>query len=1208
MSNAQPAIIQPPTPKEQRSLRFMIWMGVLSLAFFLYNISQPENIGYWPLYILLMVTMVYYGLRFLHEWYHYYRISVPVRPVLTTPFTVDVLTTYCAGEPFDMLAETLQAIVAIRYPHSSWCCDEANDPRVKQLCMQLGVRHVTRSRKNDAKAGNINHALQFATGDICVILDPDHVPAPCFLDELIPYFEDQSVGFVQVVQAYHNRGESLVAKGAAQQTYQFYGPMMMTMNSYGTVQAIGANCVFRRSALDSIGGHASGLAEDMHTAMRLHAKGWRSVYVPVIVTRGLVPATMSSYYKQQLKWSRGTWELLVTAYPRLFRYFTWRQRLHYFTLPFHYLGGLIFLINFLIPVISLFTGHIPLQMDIVRFVLASFPFFCMGIFIRHYVQQWVAEEQDRGFHVVGGILYIGTWWVHSLGFVYTLLRKKVPYIPTPKDDRTALPVSLSIPNMLIGLISLAAVVYGLTAAYTPYSIFMAVLAFLQVVFMGFILSVSGYVDERSKISKLAVRVRKWDRWVILSHGFLRRYSVWLSAFTVLVFILGSWKLRQMPDYLPGPLKGHDVFYPGIYLGTANLPGSAVNDRRYERSAFAVVPFGGNGSAADFVDTSVLATLWSNQMVPLLMWDFRCTDLSGQTAFDTALYRHVLEGRYDFRFRSVARQLAAFSRPVLLCFDVKAGGLFADTSASDSAGYIKAWRYLHTLMESEASNRIAWIWRPHTMEQAQNCFPGFAFTDWLAADLIRSDAVQAPDSLYLPFHQLALYRYSGLPVMITAMSAPTYLGMEWWQQFAATLGDKFTEVKSVLLLPGDAGKLLPAGTDNIHMFNFSHTAAGPIGLQSAGKQIPLPASLRSVDYNKGYYWFRNTHSLNERILLADLRQMKSIGINTVERTMGGVYDDSFLKVAHATGLRVIPRFRLPATPEDVMSASVMASLREELLELVKRYRDNPDIVAWNLGDDVLAMLEGREYAPAEFFYRDGYTGWLRETCRLIRSLDSTRPLLMDLHWGQRGRATYAFYQQQVPAINWYLLEPDGNYLQGLTDSLDAQMVWGKVQPEYWRQMPTAMKPTTIPEWQDIENNRFVRLEGILDVKGRRKPGYAIAADCWAGTASSDSKLPEVKILKPLVVMRPGFAFQYQLIYKKTEDRWAFLNESGKRYDVEWWLVKTDQAGSTLFMKEAGNGPSISLKIPEDPEHYLLYAEIIMNGSVRMIKTGLSTPLD
>ena len=119
-----------------------------------------------------------------------------------------------------MLERTLSAIQNITYPHTAWCCDEAEDENIKQLCLQLGVNHVTRTNKKDAKAGNINNALQYATGELCVVLDPDHVPVPEFLNKVIAYFDDPAIGFVQVVQAYYNQQQSLVAKGAAQQTYQ----------------------------------------------------------------------------------------------------------------------------------------------------------------------------------------------------------------------------------------------------------------------------------------------------------------------------------------------------------------------------------------------------------------------------------------------------------------------------------------------------------------------------------------------------------------------------------------------------------------------------------------------------------------------------------------------------------------------------------------------------------------------------------------------------------------------------------------------------------------------------------------------------------------------------------------------------------------------------------------------------------------------------
>lgn len=238
-------------------------MGIL-----LYSLFNPANIGNKPLYWLMMSGIIYFCLKVLHEWYHYFCISMPVRPRTKINPTVDIFTTFCAGEPYEMIIETLTAMQAITYPHTTWLCDEADDPYLIAVCQRLGVRHVTRTNRKDAKAGNINNALQYATGELCVVMDPDHVPIPEFLDRVVPYFIDPEIGFVQIVQAYGNIGDNIIAKGAAQQTFQFYGPMMMTMNTYGTVQAIGANCTFRRSALDAIGGHAAGLAEDMHTAMQ----------------------------------------------------------------------------------------------------------------------------------------------------------------------------------------------------------------------------------------------------------------------------------------------------------------------------------------------------------------------------------------------------------------------------------------------------------------------------------------------------------------------------------------------------------------------------------------------------------------------------------------------------------------------------------------------------------------------------------------------------------------------------------------------------------------------------------------------------------------------------------------------------------------------------------------------------------------------------
>ncbi|MBJ6118346.1 glycosyltransferase [Pontibacter sp. BT310] len=483
-----PPKLKQPAPQDVRTIRFMIVLGLFCMASFLYWFIDKDHIGYAPLYWLLTTALGFKLLRTLHEWYHYFAVSVPKRPKLQTAFTVDVFTTACPGEPHSMIIETLEAIQNIRYPHTTYLCDEGDDPVLKAACQRLGVKHITRTIKVNAKAGNVNNALQYATGDICLILDPDHVPAPEFIDEVLPFFEDPEIGFVQVVQAYSNRKESLVAYGAAEQTYSFYGPMMMGMNSYGTVQAIGANCTFRRKALDSIGGHAAGLAEDMHTAMQLHAKGWKSVYVPKILTRGLVPATLAAYYKQQIKWARGTFELLFAVYPKLFSKFTWRQKIHYFSLPLYYLFGVFNLVDFVIPILALVLYEFPWYVPLGDFVLMFAPFFCISICIRHFVQRWFHETNENGFHMFGGILRTGTWWIFTLGLVYSILRIKVPYIPTPKDDKPKNNFWLSLPNIIVCGISIWAI-YFCQQMYghlydNPYLQMMAGFALVNVAIVG----------------------------------------------------------------------------------------------------------------------------------------------------------------------------------------------------------------------------------------------------------------------------------------------------------------------------------------------------------------------------------------------------------------------------------------------------------------------------------------------------------------------------------------------------------------------------------------------------------------------------------------------------------------------------------------------------------------------------------------------------
>jgi cellulose synthase (UDP-forming) len=1228
--------IQPPSPKEKNALRLMIFIGLLSMVFFLYTIFQKNVISYYPLYVLLIMTMAYYCIKYLHEWYHYFSISSNEKPIGSKTYTVDILTTYCAGEPFVMLERTLTAIQNITYQHTAWCCDEADDPNVKQLCLQLGVKHVTRANKKDAKAGNINNALGFANGELCVVLDPDHIPAPEFLDEIVNYFDDTSIGFVQIVQAYYNQSETLVAKGAAQQTYQFYGPMMMTMHKYGTVQAIGANCTFRRIALDSIGGHASGLAEDMHTAMRLHAAGWRSIYVPAILTRGLVPATMSSYYKQQLKWSRGTWELLVATYPKLFTKFTWRQKLHYFTLPFHYLSGIIFFINFLIPVVSLFTGYIPLQMDVLNFFLAVFPLFAMSTLIRHYVQKWVAEEKERGFHLVGGILQIGTWWIHSIGFVYTIFRKKVPYIPTPKNDNNSLPFILNVPNILVAVISLIAIVYGLLHDFNPYTIFMIALAGMQILFMVFNLSISGYVSKTSNVNNFVMKLRE-NTWLITkTHGFLRRYSLRLSFLLIILFVLAYWKQQQLPDFLPRPLAGLQVFYRGLSLGnnlnafvkTSSLV--SIIDKRNDIAIISSEIAWGVGENNQ-LDTSYLHQVYDYHAIPLIAWEPWQNDNANNKAKDTIVMQRIATGKYDSLFLSFATQIAHLNKPIYLSFINKPienkFPLFNLTYCKPK-DFIAAWQHVHTKFDEAGANKVIWVWNPPNAATAKDYFPGYNYVDWLGVNVADTNKrklqidIHSFDTLYRPYHSMLLFK-SGLPVMLTNIESPPANTIKWWNATWNTIDSTFTEVKSVIIdidpvdypVNKHINRILSPLTVKA-IFENAPRASMPINLperaryevSANGGSYRLPVSVKCVVYDKGYHWFRNKHTLGLKTMEADIKGMKKMGINTLERSMPGIYDHNLSKVLALNKMYLIPRLWFLATPEIIADDKQMQDQKEKILQVIKENLEKKYIIAWSLGDDVLHNLANQTYKPDYFYYEQKYVLWLSDLCQGIRLLDTLRPIIMDLHWDVNGRKQFHYYKRYVPQINNYMLSADTKDTEDLKESLEPGMAWGQVPVEFWHFIPSIRNSGIIPAWQDIETTDYINLNGLLDLEGRKKQWYRDVLSIWANKPTNSSPIPKIKILKPAQLTQPNRKLTYHALYKKENSNWQLFNDDEKNILFEWYLVKLDQYGNTMFIKKVGKGPYIELSIPKEPEYYKLYIEAVLGEDVKMTNTTLNTPLE
>lgn len=423
----------PIRPWHRWALMAMIFLGLQSVLIFALWWFEPNHVGQPVLYALLSLATWYGVFRIVVGWYNAFHIEHPDHIPAPEGKSVAIFITSSPGEPYEMFVRTLKAARAVRYPHTTYLLDDTRDPRFAALAEEMGARHLEILDEPGAKAGKINVALGQTDEDFILVLDPDHIPFPVMLDRILGHFEDPEVGFVQVAQAYHNAGESFVARAAAEQTFAFYGPIMQGMHGTGTAVAIGANCTFRRAALESIGGHGIGLAEDLVTSIRLHAAKWKSIYVPEIVSRGLVPADLRSFTRQQLKWSRGVHEVLFSEYPRLFRTLSFHQRLSYLMIGSYYFVGLTSLIFFTIPLIYLWFGQTPAVMLILEYVRHALPVGLFGVLIYRGGQRWLCDPaRERGWHWRGTLMKVGLWNIYLWGLVLAIVRVKIPYIPTEK--------------------------------------------------------------------------------------------------------------------------------------------------------------------------------------------------------------------------------------------------------------------------------------------------------------------------------------------------------------------------------------------------------------------------------------------------------------------------------------------------------------------------------------------------------------------------------------------------------------------------------------------------------------------------------------------------------------------------------------------------------------------------------------------------------
>jgi cellulose synthase (UDP-forming) len=344
-------------------------------------------------------------------------------------------------------------------------------------------------KPHHAKAGNINYAIFSGetSGDLILTLDADHVPKSHFLQRVIPHFftfdintyryQSNQIAFVQTPQAFYNLPPNDLF---GHQAHLFYGVIQQAKDGMNSAFYTGTNAVLRREALISvglqnfadeflknesrldefelIGGVSSAsITEDMNTAMRLHAAGWKSAYHHEVLAEGLAPDDLSSTLKQKLRWAQGTIQVLSNENPLTKPGLSLEQRLQYFQTMYSYFSGFFVVIFVACPILFFYTDIVPVSAYGETFAIHFLPAFLLNR-LTMVVASWGVPIKElwrsEQYAIALFPLYIRAVWS-----VFTA--RPIKFQVTPKQRQAGKYFNLIKPQIAVVVLTLVGIVWSI---------------------------------------------------------------------------------------------------------------------------------------------------------------------------------------------------------------------------------------------------------------------------------------------------------------------------------------------------------------------------------------------------------------------------------------------------------------------------------------------------------------------------------------------------------------------------------------------------------------------------------------------------------------------------------------------------------------------------------------------------------------------------
>jgi len=342
-----------------------------------------------PFAAAMLLAAIMMVVAVINNWSQRVPVPAPV-PEGQEPDVLVIIPTY--GEPVGMLHNTAKSVLQQDYPQSRIrlvISDDGHRRAVRDLVDRLGreypdawvtyhepPRRTDARRNGEAKAGNLNSVLEEANrsdhpiGFVETRDADDLVGDPGFLRQAIgQLLIDSRLAFVQTIK------EAQVSPGDPFGNLEplFYRRLMLKKNAANAVFPCGSGLVWRRTALNDIGGFpAWNLVEDLQSGLEALRRGWHGLYLPIIGAMGqTAPEDIPNSIKQRGTWAIDTVRLALWGSRHGL---SLRQQLHFAEMGLFYMLGYAILIFAVTPIFPLVFNIHPMAGTQVQYATHLWPY------------------------------------------------------------------------------------------------------------------------------------------------------------------------------------------------------------------------------------------------------------------------------------------------------------------------------------------------------------------------------------------------------------------------------------------------------------------------------------------------------------------------------------------------------------------------------------------------------------------------------------------------------------------------------------------------------------------------------------------------------------------------------------------------------------------------------------------------------------------